>query len=252
MEASGERAERLLAACDEADILLYVAYRMHNEPAVRRAKEPIEDGFIGDPVQVHGGMSGLLLNLVPDTDQWRLDPDLAGGCEMMDLGIYPLNTALFLLSSDPEAVYGVTRTTHPAFEEVDGHVGFHVEFPDDVDALCTASHNSYMSSHLRILGTAGEIVLDSIFYPWDDRKITVRRHGATGDISFEQANQMTEGFDYFAMCIRNDISHGGRPPRACRHPHHRGRLRIGRDRPARYALTAAPAGDTFLVILYHI
>jgi xylose dehydrogenase (NAD/NADP) len=69
----------------------------------------------------------------------------------------------FLLDVDPVAVYGVTRTTHPEFEEVDEHVGFHVEFPDDVAAVCTASHNGYMSSHLRALGTARELVLDPIF-----------------------------------------------------------------------------------------
>jgi xylose dehydrogenase (NAD/NADP) len=87
-------------------------------------------------------MSDPLVNFVPDTDQWRLDPDLAGGCEMIGLGIYPLNTALFLLSSDPEVVYGVTRTTHPVLGEVDEHIGFHIEFLNDVDTLCTASHNS--------------------------------------------------------------------------------------------------------------
>lgn len=204
MEVSSERAKRLIAACDEADVLLYVAYRMHTEPAVRRAKELIEDGFIGDPVQIHGGMSGPLLDLVPDKDQWRLNADLAGGCAMMDLGIYPLNTTRFLLDSEPEAVYGATHTVHPAFEEVDEHVGFHIEFPDDVAAVCTASHGSYMSSHLRILGTAGELTLDPIFYPWNDREITVRGHGASGHITFEQANQMAEEFDYFANCLRTD------------------------------------------------
>jgi xylose dehydrogenase (NAD/NADP) len=204
MEASSERAERLVAACDEADVPLYVAYRMHTEPAVRRAKDLIDEGFIGDPVQVHGGMSGPLLDINPDEDQWRLSADLAGGCAMMDIGIYPLNTTRFLLDADPEAVYGVTHTVHPAFEEVDEHVGFHVTFPDNVSAACTASHGSYMSSHLRILGTEGELLLDPIFYPWHDREITVRGHGTSGEISFEQANQMTEEFDYFATCVRTD------------------------------------------------
>jgi xylose dehydrogenase (NAD/NADP) len=202
MEASSDRAERLIAACDEADVFLYIAYRMHTEPAVRRAKELVDEGFIGDPVQIHGGMSGPLLELVPDENQWRLDPDLAGGCSMIDIGIYPLNTARFVLDADPTAVYGVTHTRHPAFEEVDERVSFTAEFPDGVDAVCTATHNAYASSHLRILGTEGELILDPIFYPWQDREVTLRGHGVGGDISFEQANQMTEEFDYFATCLR--------------------------------------------------
>ena len=67
MEATVERAEDLVAACE--GVTLMVAYRMHTEPAVRRMKELIDDGFIGDPVQVHGHMSQQLLEMIPDPDQ---------------------------------------------------------------------------------------------------------------------------------------------------------------------------------------
>lgn len=61
-----------------------------------------------------------------------------------------------------------------------------------------------MSSHLRILGTAGETILNTIFYARDDRDIIFRGHGASGDISFEQANQIIEYFHHLAVCPRTD------------------------------------------------
>jgi len=92
MEASVERAERMAAVADDAGIPLMVAYRMHTEPAVRRARELVDAGVIGEPVQVYGNNSQSLLSIIDDPDQWRLDPDASGyGTSMMDLGIYPIN-----------------------------------------------------------------------------------------------------------------------------------------------------------------
>lgn len=103
MEATIARAERIVDICDEHDVTLMVAYRMHTEPAVRRAKDLIDQGVIGDPLFIHGNMTEPILELVPNPDQWRLDSELSGGCAVMDIGLYPLNTSRFLLEEDPFA-----------------------------------------------------------------------------------------------------------------------------------------------------
>lgn len=64
MESSLERAERLVAAA--VDVPLMIAYRMHTEPAVRRGRELIAEGAIGDPTHVHENMSQPLLELILD------------------------------------------------------------------------------------------------------------------------------------------------------------------------------------------
>ncbi|MCG1003150.1 Gfo/Idh/MocA family oxidoreductase, partial [Halobacterium noricense] len=105
MEADIERAEQMAEVADDAGIPLMVAYRMHTEPAVRRARDLVDDGVIGDPVQVYGNNSQQLLSIIDDPDQWRLDPGASGyGTSMMDLGIYPINTTRFILGSDPVSV----------------------------------------------------------------------------------------------------------------------------------------------------
>jgi xylose dehydrogenase (NAD/NADP) len=203
MEATVERAERMVDACADAGVTLMIAYRMHTEPAVRRARELVADGLVGDPVLVHGSMSQRLVQeVVPDPDQWRLDPALSGGATVMDLGLYPLNTTRFVLDADPVAVGSVLRQSHEAFADVDDeHAAFTLEFPGDVLATCTASQNAAHSSFLRVTGTEGEIRIDPAFYDRQPRGFALSHGGVTVDYDFERVNQMREEFDYFSHCL---------------------------------------------------
>lgn len=200
MEASVERAERMMDCCRENNTTMMIAYRMQTDPAVRRTRELVLAGQIGEPVGIHGHMSQPLLDIIPDPDQWRLDPDLSGyGATVMDLGIYPLNTARFVLDADPVAVRSELRSEHGAFDAVpDEHASFTVTFPDDVLADCTTSQNAHRVSHFRILGTEGEITLEPVFFPDQTRRMTVRKSDTVLEIEVPPVNQMTEEFDYFA------------------------------------------------------
>lgn len=204
MEINSERADRMVTVCEETDTLLMIAYRMQTEPAVRRARDLIRDGFIGEPVHVHGHMSDLLLESIPDPDQWRLRPELSGGCSLIDIGLYSLNTTRFLLDDDPISVYGSTNSQHELFRDVDERATFQLEFPKGVTAACSASHNGYESSFLSVVGTDGEVKIEPAFFPWTDRRLTVKYGGTMSEFTFDQVNQMTEEFDYFADCLLSD------------------------------------------------
>ncbi|GAB3017051.1 D-xylose 1-dehydrogenase Gfo6 [Natronobiforma cellulositropha] len=205
MEASVDAAERLVEAADAGGITLMIAYRMHTEPAVRRARELLEAGAIGEPLLIHGNMSEPILELVPDPNQWRLDPDLVGyGTSVMDIGVYSLNTSRYILGADPVRVQASVRSVEEAFADVpDEHAAFQVDFPDTL-AVCTASQNAYSASHLRITGSEGELLIEPAFYPWDDRALRLSRGGTSVDIEFEQVDQMEEEVEYFAHCLLTD------------------------------------------------
>ncbi|WP_049899166.1 D-xylose 1-dehydrogenase Gfo6 [Halococcus agarilyticus] len=198
MEATVERAEDLVAACE--DVTLMVAYRMHTEPAVRRARDLVNSGFVGDVVGVHGAMTQRLLDMFDDPDHWRLDPDLAGyGASVMDLGIYPLNTTRYVLDADPVSVSARMHSAHDAFADVpDERASFRLDFEDGVTASCTASQNAARSSHLQITGTEGELRLDPVFFPDEPRRLRIRRGDLDASLDFDQRDQMTEEFTYFA------------------------------------------------------
>jgi xylose dehydrogenase (NAD/NADP) len=201
MEATAERARELVATAEEGDVPLMIAYRMHTEPAVRRAKEIVQQGAIGDVVQLHGHMSQrLLADVSADPDQWRLDPDLTGyGASVMDIGLYPLNTARFLLEADPVAVQAAMASESDEFADVpDEYATFTLEFPGHVYAACTASQNANHSSHLQVIGTEGTIRLDPAFFNRQPRGLRVTRDQTSIDLDFPQVNQMEAEFDYFA------------------------------------------------------
>lgn len=203
MEKNVERAERLTEACRDADVTLMIAYRMQTEPVVRRARELLADGIVGNPVQIHSQISIPLLDHGTDPDHWKLDPE-AGGGAMLGVGVYPLNTTRFLLDSDPVRVSGTTWSPDSVFADVEEHVAFRAVFPDDIVAQWSASHNAHNASHLRVIGEAGEVLLEPIFHVWDERKLTIRHGTGKARIAAEQVNQMVEEFDYFGHCLLTD------------------------------------------------
>ena len=198
MEASVDRAEQLVAAAE--DVPLMIAYRMQTDPGIRRMREAVHDGTIGDPVFVHGHNAQHLLDLIPDPEQWRLNTDLAGeGGSVTDIGIYPLNTARFVLGRDPVTAQAAMHSETPAFESIpDERAGFQLTFEGGVYAACTTSQNAYGSGHLRVVGTEGELLYEPAYAEDVSRSLTVRRGGQTSEFTYDFPDQMREEFDYFA------------------------------------------------------
>ncbi|WP_440767061.1 D-xylose 1-dehydrogenase Gfo6 [Natronorubrum sp. DTA7] len=217
LEATVERSERLVEAAEAADIPLMTAYRMQTEPAVRRAKELIEDGFIGEPTHVYGNNTQPILEMNPDPDQWRLDPDVTGyGTSVMDLGIYPINTARFLLERDPVSVSARMDSSHEAFENVpDQTATYTITLEGDLPLVCTTSQHAQQDTQLKIIGTEGTIELAPAFHGEATLHLSSGSLRATvEDTDYGAVEEMREEFDYFAdrvlsgESIRPDGRHG--------------------------------------------
>jgi xylose dehydrogenase (NAD/NADP) len=218
LAATVEGGERIVEAVAAAGVRFVTAYRLQFEPAIRRARELLADGFVGNPVHVHGHFSVTSL-ATPDepADDWRLDPDRSGGGALVDLGLYPLNTTRFLLDADPTSVFGRTRSEHAAFADVDEHVsvvaGFDGHDPS-VDAVWTASAQAHRASHLTVIGTDGELTLDPVFYEGERQGLRLDRGGVTSRFTLDPVDQLREQFDYFGHCVltgedpRPDARHG--------------------------------------------
>ena len=200
LETSVERTRRIVDACDDADVTLMTAYRLQTEPAVRRTRELIREGLLGDVVQIHGGFSHPLLEHAgPDT--WRLDPDLAGGGALVDLGVYPLNTVRFLLDCDPTAVYATTHSSGGPFADVDEHVAFQLECPTGATASCTASFDAHASSQLELVGTDGKILITSPFGGVVPQEMIVESGDMRTEYTGPPVDEVREEFDYFSYCV---------------------------------------------------
>ncbi|WP_435317136.1 D-xylose 1-dehydrogenase Gfo6 [Haloarchaeobius sp. TZWSO28] len=205
MAATRDGAERIAKTVDEAGIPFMVAYRMQFGPAVRRARDLVESGFVGDPVHVHGSFSFRMLDDPSEpSDSWRLDKGLSGGGALTDIGLYPLNTTRFVLDSEPVSVAAATSSPDAAFADVDEHVAFQFVFEDGVSAQCTASFNAYEGHQLRITGTEGRITLDPIFVEGNEQTVTLERDGMTETVELGAVDQLPPQFDYFAQCVLRD------------------------------------------------
>ncbi len=203
LDVSVEAAEAIVDACAEADVTLMTAYRLQVEPTVRRTRELVRDGVVGTVVQIHGSFSHPLLEHA-GPDSWRLDPELAGGGALVDLGIYPLNTVRFLLGCDPTAMYATTQTSGEPFADVDEHVAIQFECPTGATASCTASFNAHAHSTLELIGTDGRISIASPFGGVVPQEMVVE----SGDIRMEYTgppvDEVCEEFDYFGYSVLTD------------------------------------------------
>lgn len=201
LDATAERAERIVEVCEEHGVTLMTAYRMQLTPAVRRMRDLIREGAIGEPVRAEGSFTTHMLDS-GGPDQWRLDPELAGGGALLDLGVYPMNTARFVLDADPAAISAHTASVHEAFDGLDEHVTFRLEFENEAVLTGHASYNEAGENYLRVSGTDGRLTLDPIFGVQIERTLTLERSDGTASVT-DSTDEIVEEFDYFGQCALN-------------------------------------------------
>ncbi|WP_222920160.1 D-xylose 1-dehydrogenase Gfo6 [Natrinema sp. SYSU A 869] len=200
LEITAERARGVVDACADAGVTLMTAYRLQTEPTVRRTRELVREGVIGDVVQVHGGFSHPLLEHA-SLDTWRLDPDLAGGGTLVDLGIYPLNTTRFLLGCEPTGVYATTHSSGEPFDAVEEQIAFQLEFETGATASCTASLDAHARSALELVGTQGMIDIESPFGGVVPQEMVVESKDVRMEYTGPPVDEVCEEFDYFGYCV---------------------------------------------------
>jgi len=202
LEATAARAERLVEATESAGVRLMTAYRMQTTPIVRRARELVAHGAIGQPVRAEGSFNTKPLT-GRSPDQWRLDGELAGGGALPDIGIYPLNTARFVLDAEPATVRGYVASPDAPFEDVDEHVAFTLGFDEGLHVTGHASFNAEPESRLRVVGTEGILDIEPIFHVQATRTLSLRR--GDEDVSVTTStDEVTAEFEYFAHAVRTD------------------------------------------------
>jgi len=203
LAATVEDARKIVEASSQHNVKLMVAYRLQTDPAIRYVRDLIQDGLLGGVTQIQGEFTYPILSGERDRDHWRLDPDVAGGGALMDIGIYPLNLSRFFLDADPKATQSVLLSPDEGFEGIDEYATFLLEFPDETVASCIASFNSYRGNSMQIIGTEGRIALDTPFGILKQRRITIYTDSTKVSVKPPQTNELIEQADYFAHAVRS-------------------------------------------------
>lgn len=136
---------------------------------------------------------------IEDNGQWRLQKDLAGGGSLVDVGIYVIQAARYVVGQNPIAVKNV-KIENKIFErpsEVDGDVSWEMEFPDGVTAFCNSSYTK-KSDQLLIEAEEGWVEISPAYYYYGLKGSTEQ-----GPLKLKRINQQKAQMEGIADTIIN-------------------------------------------------
>jgi predicted dehydrogenase len=138
MAVNAREAREMVEACEKAKVKLLIGYRMRFEPKTLEIIRMRMEGELGK-ILFFQGLSGFRIG---NPGQWRLNKQLAGGGAMMDIGIYSVNGARYMVGEDPVWVTAQETKTDPVkFKEgVDETIQFQLGFPGGAVASCLSTY----------------------------------------------------------------------------------------------------------------
>lgn len=153
MSVNAKEAQRMIDACNKANVKLLVGYRMHFEPKTLDIIHMRKAGGFGK-VLFFQGLSGFIIG---DPTQWRLNKALSGGGAMMDIGIYSINGSRYMIGEEPIWVTAQeTKNDHEKFKEgIDETIQFQLGFPGGAVASCLSTYSLNNLDGFFLDGTEG-------------------------------------------------------------------------------------------------
>lgn len=139
MAINAAEALQMVDACKKANVRLLVGYRMHLEANTLEIVRMRNEGAFGK-IKFFQGLSGFRIG---NPDQWRLNKKLSGGGAMMDIGIYSVNGARYLVGEEPIWVTAQETKTDPEkFKDgIDETIQFQFGFPGGAVASCLSTYS---------------------------------------------------------------------------------------------------------------
>lgn len=205
MANTAEECKEMIAACNQANVKLMIAYRIQYQPHNRKLREILQKKEFGEIKLVEASKCQSTAN----PDHWRHKLKLAGGGVLPDIGLYCLNTTRFVLGEEPTEVFAYQYSTpgNPLFKEVEEFVSWQMRFSNGIIANCTSHYNVHESRHYRVLCEKGWLNMDKA-YAYKGQKLSQAK--ADGrmelhqDIGLAETNQFATEMDHFSDCVINN------------------------------------------------
>jgi predicted dehydrogenase len=194
MSVNAQDGKEMVDACKEANVKLLVGYRMHFEPKTLEIIRQRKAGKFGK-VLYFNGQSGFIIG---DPNQWRLNKELSGGGAMMDIGIYSVNGARYMIGEEPIWVTAQETKTNPEkFKEgIDETILFQMGFPGGAVASCLSTYSMNNLDTFFLNGNQGFAQLQPAtgYGPIEGRT-------SLGDLNFPHVAHQTFQMDEMASII---------------------------------------------------
>nr|CAD6438839.1 gfo/Idh/MocA family oxidoreductase [Rhizobium sp. Q54] len=203
MATSVADCEAMIAAAEEANRKLMVAYRCQYEPHNLEAMKVLREGRVG-AVKIVSTDNGRPSKLDDPADQWRLDRELSGGGALLDIGIYGINGTRYLLNEEPTEVraWAFTDEQDPRFAETEDVISWQLRFPSGIIANGTTSFSYSETSRLEVIGDKGRVKLDPAT---NYRGLQLAVNGEDGEEQpkIEPIDQFAKEMDHMALAVLN-------------------------------------------------
>ncbi|NDJ21661.1 Gfo/Idh/MocA family oxidoreductase [Nostoc sp. B(2019)] len=199
MAVTEEDCEAMIKAAKDNNVKLMIAYRLHLEEANLQAVEIVRSKQIGE-----ARIFNSVFTQQVEEGNTRLR-NVTGGGTLNDIGIYCINAARYLFQDEPIEVFAVAANKgEQRFSEVEEMTSAILRFPNERLATFTCSFGAAKVSTYQIVGTKGDLQVESAYAWQGELKHYLTIDGETQERTFAPHDQLAAEFTYFSDCILQD------------------------------------------------
>lgn len=196
MGMSADQARRMIAASDQANTQLFVAYYRRFQEHVAKMRELVLGGAIGAPLQAYLDLAKPVQRNLPG--DWREIPAISGGGHFLDVGSHRLDLIVSLFGEVKSAGGIVGRPDASCAAEQT--VSLCVEFASGAQLVAMADYTSgRKADFLRVVGANGEVRMDSV----DSCAVTLVTTRGEQRFEFEKRNEHHLGLIRHIQAVLN-------------------------------------------------
>lgn len=162
----------LVRLAARADRVLHTVHNWHHAPIIRRTRELLRGGEIGEIRHVEWRTLRTQPAAIADeaSDNWRLDPELAGGGVLMDHGWHVFYVLLGWVGTAPTAVRARLQTRRHTRWAVEDTATVEIRFGEATAGVFLTWASDVRGNAAEIAGTTGTIRVE-------DGTLVLRRTG---------------------------------------------------------------------------
>ncbi|MCB0828454.1 MAG: Gfo/Idh/MocA family oxidoreductase [Solirubrobacterales bacterium] len=198
MTPTRKEAEELFELAEERGLSLMEAFMYRQHPAIRKLREIVTDGRLGDIQVVRSWFHYKAVD--PATDI-RYRTDLAGG-SLRDVGCYCLNFSTYIYGRAPDQVCGFAGL---ADSGVDEYFAATLSFGSGSLAVFDCGMNSPLSMGARIMGSLGNATVAMPWYPHlGDDRVELEVDGKTELVQVTGGNSYRLEIENFCAAVSGE------------------------------------------------
>lgn len=192
MALDANESERMMMKARETGRKLLVGQVMRFWPNVKKAREAIQRGDLG---QIHHVLRTRLVYQRDAARAWAHDPAQSGGWLIHGISVHEVDALLYMIDQEITEIRAVTARNNPIWNDVD-EISALLRFKNGAIGACSHSLNSHYSSlDTTIIGSKGSIRLSDFHlgYMENGHQVVLGDNQGLGDQLVEFLRAIRDG-----------------------------------------------------------